>query len=301
MRLLNNLTKQFLIIGLGVVPLLLGSLPVAQAFNAPQAKHVSLCLRDKPGTTVDMVIIPPQLAKTLIIDVLPDGQLATPAQRAKQLPDALAVINGGYFDPSNTLTTSWIAQHGKVVADPTLNPHLQNNPALSQFLPAINNQRTELRKYACAQAPTVRFNIVPHNAPLMAGCTLDSSLGAGPQLLPTFTPEIEAFTYTLNGKRVRDPLGVATPNARSAVGLTPLGEILLLLVGGKGLTLAEVAECLQQQGATQAMALDGGSSSALTWAGQTIWAKRNSKGDLVKRPVKSFLVLQALPSKSCKH
>lgn len=62
--------------------------------------------------------------------------------------------------------------------------------------------------------------------------------------------------------------------ARSAIASTPLGNIILVAVhdraGGKGPTLAEMAQLLQQMGAVDALNLDGGSSTSLYLGGQLI-------------------------------
>jgi Phosphodiester glycosidase len=61
---------------------------------------------------------------------------------------------------------------------------------------------------------------------------------------------------------------------RSAIGSTATGKILLVTVhphpGGKGPTLAEMAQLIQQMGAVDALNLDGGSSTSLYLGGQLV-------------------------------
>jgi Phosphodiester glycosidase len=61
---------------------------------------------------------------------------------------------------------------------------------------------------------------------------------------------------------------------RSAIGSTATGNIILVAVhlnpGGKGPTLAEMAQLIQQMGAVDALNLDGGSSTSLYLGGQLV-------------------------------
>jgi exopolysaccharide biosynthesis protein len=61
---------------------------------------------------------------------------------------------------------------------------------------------------------------------------------------------------------------------RSAIGSTSTGNIIVVTahdrLGGKGPTLTEMAQILQQMGAVDALNLDGGSSTSLYLGGQLI-------------------------------
>jgi hypothetical protein len=61
---------------------------------------------------------------------------------------AIAVINGGFFDPINQKTTSNITIQSKLVANPRENERLVKNPDLKSYLNQIFN-RTEFRRYIC--------------------------------------------------------------------------------------------------------------------------------------------------------
>ena len=211
-------------------------------------------------------------------------------------------INGGYFDPKNGQSVSWVVLDGKTVADPNTNTRLATNQSLKPYWPKILN-RGELRFYQCyldatdgpiptgsrsktkLPMPELQLDITRHNAPIPSHCQLQHSLGAGPVLLPNPDFAAEGFTATnAAGKLIRDPISVNRRKARSAVGITKEGDLLVLLVqqGGAtpkvtgldkylpqahsvnpGTTLAEVTDYLKQAGAVKGLNLDGGSSSQL--------------------------------------
>jgi hypothetical protein len=136
---------------------------------------------------------------------------------------AIAVLNGGFFDPMNQLSTSYITVQGQQVADPRQNPRLMENPELTAYLPQILN-RSEFRQYRCGK--TLSTDITPKNKLVPKNCQLWNAMGAGPQLLPTFEREKEGFWIQQAGRVVRDPLGSEQRNARTAVGITEHGDIL---------------------------------------------------------------------------
>jgi hypothetical protein len=199
--------------------------------------------------------------------------MKTVRQVAASQPDdkVLAVLNGGFFDPANGLTTSHLMLEGKTYS-PLDNPRIVDNEGLKPFLPQVLN-RTELRQLQCAQ--TVTYQITEHHSPLPEACSLSWRLGAGPRLLPELTDgQGGFFAKSDTGKVTRDPVGIYRRAARSAVALieSPMtGQVNVWLVLGRrikdkkhtGWTMPELASALKEQGATQAMALDGGSSSSL--------------------------------------
>ena len=210
-------------------------------------------------------------------------------------------MNAGFFDPNNSLTTSFVFQGGALTGDPRVNPQLVNNSKLVPYLPKIFN-RTEFRAYLCqakGERVKTRYDIVPHNAPIPEHCLLEDSLGAGPNLLPKLEDLSEGFVdYNAQGKLTRDPIGVCARNARSVVGLTATGDVLLMMgaqlpgqPAGSGFSLAEMARLLKARGAQKAMSLDGGSSSSLFYGGKATYGKASKNGGWVKRPVKSVLLV----------
>lgn len=209
---------------------------------------------------------------------------------------AIAAINGGFFDPDNQQSTSYVMQQGVWVADPRQNKRLMNNPKLIPYFPKILN-RTEFRRYRCGQ--TIRYDIALHREASLPGCQLLDALGGGPRLLPELTEVEEGFVDLANGKIRRDPLGSKRPNARSAIGMTRDGSVLVVMVAQKpeapttsGLSLPALAAFMKAQGVEQAMNLDGGSSSSFYYKGKTVYGKVNEKGNWVRRELFSVLLIQ---------
>lgn len=93
-------------------------------------------------------------------------------------------------------------------------------------------------------------------------------LGAGPLLLHNHKIVLDAKAEQFGDAFARQAA------IRSAVGLTSGDRLLLAVVhpspGGTGPTLAELAELMRQLGATDALNLDGGSSSGLYLGGQLL-------------------------------
>jgi hypothetical protein len=208
-----------------------------------------------------------------------------------QQSGAMAVLNGGFFDPNNGLSTSYVYINGKLVADPRQNPRLTQNPDLAPWLPQILN-RSAFQMWQCAneQIYTIRFH--QQNAP--PGCKLQMSLGAGPQLLPQDTAQEEGFTAFQGGILIRDPIGTQSRNARSAIGIKPDGSLLWVMVAqttpNSGMTISELIQFLKNQGITTALNLDGGSSSSFFYRGITYHGKLSANAEPLLRPVKSVLI-----------
>jgi hypothetical protein len=211
------------------------------------------------------------------------------------------IVNGGFFDPNNSLTTSFVSLKGSLVGDPRLNPQLVNNPKLVPYLPKIFN-RPEFRSYLCQDQGNrveTRYDIALHSEPIPDHCLLQSSLGAGPSLLPRLGDYAQGFVdYNAQGKLTRDPIGVCARNARTVVGLTADGDVILMMGAqspqnpkSSGFSLPEMASLLKARGAQKAMALDGGSSSSLFYGGKATYGKVNKEGGWVRRPVKSVLMV----------
>ena len=207
----------------------------------------------------------------------------------------VAAINGGYFDPINQKTTSFVIQQSKIVADPRFNERLVDNPDLKQYLGKIFN-RAEFRRYSCAGK--TKYDIQLHSAPVLANCKLLDSIGGGPGLLPTDTAVAEAFTAYENGEKIRDAIGSDTLNARSAIAITDKGDIILAMVAqnparplNSGISLPELADFLSSLGAIKAMNLDGGSSASFYYNGQTFYGRVDKEGNTIKRPIKSVLLV----------
>ena len=209
--------------------------------------------------------------------------------------DVVAAINGGYFDPVNQKTTSFIVQESRIVADPRFNERLVDNPDLKPYLGKIFN-RAEFRRYSCGDR--TQHDIQPHFSPIPSNCTLEASLGGGPNLLPQDTSVAEGFTDYQDGAKIRDAIGSESLNARSAVGITRSGDVILVMVAqqpeqplNSGISLAELAQVLSELGAAKAMNLDGGSSASLYYNGRAVYGRVDREGNKIQRPIKSVLAV----------
>lgn len=117
-------------------------------------------------------------------------------------------------------------------------------------------------------------------------------LGGGPTLLRDGQVAISAIEEQFKPDITQ---GLAP---RTAVGLTPAGEVLLVTVDGRqpqlsrGLSLAGLSYLLQQLGASDAMNMDGGGSTAMA-IGPTIV---NKPSDGVERAVNNALLVFAEPT-----
>jgi Phosphodiester glycosidase len=221
---------------------------------------------------------------------------------------AIAIINGGYFDPKNRQTTAFVTAQGQLLLDPRQNKDLMGNANVAPYMAKILN-RSEFRHYRCgpiepatpatpANALTDRYDITAHNAPIPPGCQLSDGLGAGPQLLPSRSDEADALYIADNGRVIRDPIGRDRPNARSAVAIKSDGSLLLAMVSQlpnrpteSGMTLTELAAFLKAQGAVKALNLDGGTSSSLWVEGKSDYGQFDDQGQPMKRPIKSVLMV----------
>ena len=250
----------------------------------------------QPTSTVHVVTIPVE-SDYIITTEITDSLIAIADFARKN--NAVAAINGGYFDPQNGKTTSYITQQGNLVADPRTNERLIDNPDLKPYLGKILN-RAQFRRYQCGAA--TRYDITARTAAIPNGCIVLDALGAGPQLLPVDTSVAEGFTAYEDGKLIRDAIGREALNARSAIAITEGGDVIFAMVQQQnstdsGMSLPELAAFLRSLGATKAMNLDGGSSSSLYYQGETYYGKLDSEGDRVQRPLKSVLLVRSQNNK----
>lgn len=266
------------------------STPSIPTIAASPPKTIRYLERTLPQSIAHILLIPAN-SRFLVTPVLSE-KVATVEEFA-QKHQAAAILNAGFFDPANQKTTSYVVIQGKLIADPKENERLVNNPNLKPYLGQILN-RTEFRRYLCGQA--IRYSIVLHSQSPPAGCQLVDAIGAGPRLLPELTLVKEGFVDNANK---RDALGSNQPNARTAVGITRDGSVVLVMVAQKpsapstsGISLPALADLMKTLGAEQAMNLDGGSSSSLYYKGKTFYGKVDLEGNSIKRPVKSVLLVQ---------
>jgi len=221
------------------------------------------------GNKVQVLIIP-GFAKVRPVVSRPGNTVPDWAK----LEGAVAAINGGYFNHSDGWPVSQVIADGIKKTNPEKNQDLLNNLTLKPILSRIFNERTEWRELSNGE--NIIWEILPHKIPVKKGFKLVHSLQAGPQLLPFIDLEKEGFIIkNKNGIIIRDGIGSSSHAARSALGLTAKGEILFVAVSsaGKngGVTIVQLAELMKELQAISAMALDGGSSTTLTWKEENIW------------------------------
>ena len=263
-----------------------------------QEEEISYETLTLPKSVVHVVRIPAQAPVLIRPAIAPDGleTLDILAQRE----GAIAAINGGFFDPNNQLTTSHVTMDGQVVLNPRENRGLMENPNVAIYIDRILN-RSEFRRYQCnrpegePREQQVDYAITPHDQLTPFHCELVDALGAGPALLPQFRGEDEAFVDAING---RDALGSNTPNARSAIGLTPDGTVVLVMAAQRadvsdrsGLSLFELADVMASLGVEHALNLDGGSSSSLYYDGTPYYGRLDADNNVIRRSVKSVLLV----------
>lgn len=289
-----------LIVGFGV---LLSSIPHFFSASVPSLSVPSLIVRAPLSIQYQLHTLPQSLVHTLLIPA--QSQFSVAPALSLELDTlksfahqhhAIAVLNGGFFDPTNHKSTSYVVRQGKIVADPRRNERLVNNPNLTAYLNQILN-RSEFRRYFCGT--TVRYDIVLHREATPTGCQLIDALGGGPGLLPEMTSVQEGFLTLPNGNLIRDPLGSNQPNARTGVGITRDGSIVWVMVAQKpgvsttsGMSLFALANFMKTLGIEKAMNLDGGGSASLYYNGKTIYGKLNVAGNSSRRAVKSVLLIQ---------
>ncbi|MGK7889224.1 MAG: phosphodiester glycosidase family protein [Leptolyngbyaceae cyanobacterium] len=253
---------------------------------------------DFPHSLVHVVRISPVAPVTIRPIAVVDG-LETVDRLARQA-GAIAAINGGFFDPNNQQTTSYVTINGAIALDPEQNQGLMHNLNASPYLFRILN-RAEFRRYHCrtVEGPMTRYAIAPHHQLVPVGCELVDALGAGPALLPDFRGEAEAF---IDVETNRDAVGAYRPNARSGIGITADGTIVLVMAAQRplvgeapgpptGVSLFDLAQIMADLGIEQGMNLDGGSSSSLYYNGTSHYGRLDSSGNEIRRSVKSILVV----------
>jgi len=217
----------------------------------------------------------------------------------------IAVLNAGFFDPKSTQTISYVVKNGQILSDPSQNPGLMGNTNIQPFLNQVLN-RSRFAQLYC-RGGIQRFKVLKQFDPIPKDCFVNNSIQAGPDLFNTNAPLDEAFVaYDDTGKVTRDPIGFRWRNARSAIGVTAKGEVILAMISmitrgvdnGKddkpepsGMSIAEVGAYLKQLGVVEAVALDGGSSSSLWFNGQSFFGKLDKSVKPIRRSVKSVWVL----------
>jgi hypothetical protein len=124
------------------------------------------------------------------------------------------------------------------------------------WLVATGNAKSQIKNLFLAEPVSISYSMTPEYF------FVRDALQAGPMLL-------RSGTITLLRPEGFSPEFIQRKTARSAIGITDTGEVILLVVtvgnGSKGMALDEVASYLRDLGTEDAMALDGGGSSSLVF------------------------------------
>jgi hypothetical protein len=219
------------------------------------------------GTKAHLVVVDMKTRNWRIRPAMSDQTAPTSQIAASQ--SASAAINGGYFNLSDGVSASYVVSNSAEVADPKHNKALVENPKLQPHLQSIFN-RAEIRFLTNKANGAASIEIVKHDAPVSANCTLRDSLQAGPLLVPTLDSEKEAFLRTEPDGSITDSIGSKRLAARTAFGITNDNYAIMLTAAGKaqedgssGLTLTQLADLMKRLGCVQAINLDGGSSTTM--------------------------------------
>ena len=264
---------------------------IAQTLSSPKNTSIRYEAKEQEKSIIHLVTVPHD--RGFVVTPALEGELQPLVNFATKY-QAIVAINGGYFDPHNQKTTSYVIKDGQILADPRTNERLVDNPSLTPYLGKILN-RAEFRRYLCGDE--LVYDIALHHAPVPSGCQLQDALGGGPTLLPQNSSIQEGFMAYSNGKIIRNAIGANFPNARSAVGIKDNGDIVFAMVEQKpivsdaGISLPQLADFLATLGVTKAMNLDGGSSAALYYQGQAFYGRLDRDGHKIQRPIKSVLLV----------
>jgi exopolysaccharide biosynthesis protein len=209
-----------------------------------------------------------------------------------QMNETLKISPGEQLLPLNALNSGYVQTGiGRYTTEwgNTYTPIQQN-----ELIVTIQNDK--VTQITPGDAPdTIQSFIIPSNGYLLAlrgqaGLAQSLSIGTTVTLQRrTNPPELDTYANILaagpwmvqSGKIVLDgkgenfnPVFVKDRAVRSAIGTTATGNILIVAVhdriGGKGPTLSEMAQLLQQMGTVDALNLDGGSSTSLYLGGQLL-------------------------------
>jgi hypothetical protein len=197
----------------------------------------------------------------------------------------IQAVNSGYVQAGIGLYTSaWGANYRPITDNEILIPVIDGQVTAQQTASAsdgiampipANGALLALRSFTtAARALPPGTGITIQSDPLPAELApFPNVVGGGPLL-------IHRQTIVLNAELEQFSAAFATQSApRSAIGLTAAGELLLVTVhhspAGPGPTLQDLAQIMAQLGSTDALNLDGGSSSSLYLGGRLL--NRNSR------------------------
>ena len=245
------------------------------------------CLEIKEANGIYQIILPQdkKTAKQLKCVVVDD--LMT-TKEVHQKSQSIFTINGGFFDPINKKTVSYVTCDGHPCADPLFNENLFANPNTRKHMDKILN-RSEFRILECFNG--YRFEIAQHKSSIDFECQLLNSMQGGPLIYPQLQLEEEYFIVKdETGNIIRESASVLHKTPRTIVGLKNKNIYFLIFTDKHPVTLEEAAQHCEQLGLDRAMALDGGGSTSMNYKNkiEIISTPENGQGRLLK----SFIYLE---------
>lgn len=202
--------------------------------------------------------------------------------------DAVLTVNGGFFDPQNKKTVSFVATDGQIVADPIFNENLLADPLLRKNIDKILN-RSEFRVLECFNG--YQFEIAQHKSPIDFECQLMNSIQAGPLVHPQLQLEEEFFIVRdEEGNIIRESASALQKVPRTIIGLKDKNVHILIFTDEHPMTLEEVSKYCAELNLDRAMALDGGGSTSMNYLDkiEVVSKPENGQG----RMLKSFIILK---------
>ena len=203
-----------------------------------------------------------------------------------KMSGALLTVNGGFFDPENEKTMSFVVTGRQTIEDPIMNENFLANPVLRKNMSKILN-RTEFRVVDCDGK--YRYEIVPHNSPVDFTCSVVESVQGGPLILPDMRLEEEFFLVKDGDKIIRESCSVLHKVARTVVGLKDGDLHILIITDDHPMDMYEVQALCKEMGFDRAMAMDGGSSTSMNYKNK--YNVISVKGDGYGRKLKSFILV----------
>ena len=201
---------------------------------------------------------------------------------------AVLTINGGFFDPVNKKTVSYVYTDRGLVEDPIFNENLYKSAIVRKNMDKILN-RTKFRILECFDG--YKTEISSHKNPIDFECQLVSAVQAGPLIYPQLRLEEEFFIVKdEEGNIIRESASVLHRAPRTIVGLEGNKYIhFLIFTDNHPVTLEEAAQYCEKLGIDRAMALDGGGSTSLNYKNKINVVSTPEKNQ--GRALKSFIML----------
>lgn len=200
---------------------------------------------------------------------------------------SVLTVNTGFFDPKNGKTISYVVTDGQISEDPMLNDNFVLNPFLREHLKEILN-RTEFRIVKCGKK--LKYEIVPHSAPVGMNCIIKTSAQGGPMLLPELRLEEELFLVKdEDGNIIRQSASMLDRVPRTIAGIKNNEMHILIITNENPKTIYETRDLCKSLGFEYAMAFDGGSSTSLDY--KKIHVTSTQKLDTGRR-LKSFMIIK---------